>query len=177
MRRLTRDEYFLSIANIVAARATCDRLWAGCVLVKDREIIATGYNGAPSGMAECDEIGHLMVEGNDGRPHCRRTVHAELNALYQSRKRYSNLKDVTAYINATPCENCLLELLKCGVTRVVCGSIYSNAEREKGTSKLISAFSATMEFRPMPDITLEFGTEVTDVKRIEIKRLTRVDKG
>jgi dCMP deaminase len=171
MRRLTRDEYFLAIANIVAARATCDRLWAGCVLVLDREIIATGYNGAPSGLAECDEIGHLLVEGEDGRPHCKRTVHAELNALYQSRKRYKNLKGATAYINATPCENCLTELLKCGVRRVVCGSVYRNAEREEGTSRLISAFGAIIEYRPMPDITLTFGTEVADVKRIKIERV------
>lgn len=170
MKRLTRDEYFLAIANIVAARATCDRLWAGCVLVKDREIIATGYNGAPSGLAECDEIGHLLVLGDDGRPHCRRTVHAELNSLYQARKRYANLNDVTAYINATPCENCLCELLKCGVKRVVCGSIYKNAEREEETSKLVTAFGAIIEYQPMPDITLSFGTEVTDVKRIQIER-------
>jgi len=176
MRRLTRDEYFLAIANIVAARATCDRLWAGCVLVKDREIIATGYNGAPSGLAECDEIGHLLVEGNDGRSHCKRTIHAEQNAIYQARKRYANLNDVIAYINATPCENCLSELLRCGVRRIVCGSIYKSAERDEVTAKLLTAFGAIMDYYPTPDITLEFGTEVTNVKRIEIKRLTRVDK-
>jgi dCMP deaminase len=170
MRRLTRDEYFLAIANIVAARATCDRLWAGCVLVKDREIIATGYNGAPSGVAECDEVGHLLVDGSDGRSHCKRAVHAEQNAIYQARKRHPNLKGVTAYINATPCETCLCELLRLGVRKIICGSIYRNAEREEVTSKLISAFGAIIEYRPMPDITLTFGTEVTDVKRIRIER-------
>ncbi len=170
MRRLTRDEYFLAIANIVAARATCDRLWAGCILVMDREIVATGYNGAPSGLPECDEVGHLMVGGADGHPHCKRTVHAEQNALYQARKTHANLRGAKAYINATPCENCLTELLKCGVRRVICGSVYSNAERTEMTTRLTAAFGATIDYRPMPDITLSFGTEVADVKKIRIER-------
>lgn len=169
MRRLTRDEYFLAIANIVAARATCDRLWCGCVLVKDREIIATGYNGAPSGMAECNEVGHLLVE-EDGKDHCKRTIHAELNSIYQARKRHANLNDVTAYISATPCENCLSELLRCGVRRIICGSVYKNVERLEMTAKLIAAFGASIEYQPMPDITLVFGPEVTDVKRVRIER-------
>ena len=122
-------------------------------------------------MAECDEIGHLLVVGDDGRSHCKRAVHAEQNALYQARKRHSNLKDVTAYINATPCENCLSELLRCGVRKIICGSVYKYAEREEMTAKLVSAFGAIIEYRPMPDITLTFGTEVTDVKRIKINRL------
>ena len=170
MRRLSRDEYFLSMANIVAARATCDRLWAGCVLVVAGEIIATGYNGAPSGLPECDEVGHLMVLGDDDREQCKRTVHAEQNALYQARKRYPNLQGATAYINATGCEICLGELLKCGVRRVVCGSVYRNSEREEMTARLATAFGAIVEYHPMPDITLTFGTEVEDVKRIQINR-------
>lgn len=170
MRRLTRDEYFLAISNIVAARATCDRLWCGCVLVADREIVATGYNGAPSGMPECDEVGHLLVMGDDGREHCKRTVHAEQNALYQARKKVANLRGATAYVNATPCEICLTELLKGGVRRVVCGSVYRNVERKEMTSQLAAAFGAVIEYQPMPDITLEFGTELEDVKRIRIER-------
>ena len=172
MRRLTRDEYFLAISNIVAARATCDRLWAGCVLVKDGEIVATGYNGAPSGLPECDEVGHLMVTGGDGKPHCKRTVHAEQNALYQARKRHGNLLGATAYINATPCEVCLSELLKAGVKRLVCGSLYRHEGREEMTQRHVQAFSAIIEYQPMPDISLFFGTEVGDVKTIKIERET-----
>lgn len=170
MRRLTRDEYFLSIANIVAARATCDRLWAGCVLVKDGEILATGYNGAPSGVEECDEVGHLMVLGDDQREHCLRTVHAEQNAIYQARKKVPNLSGVTAYINVTPCEKCLSQLLCCGVRRVICGSVYRNAERKEMTVRLATAFGAIVEYHPMPDISLVFGSEIEDVKRITIER-------
>ena len=172
MKRLTKDEYFLSISNLVAARATCDRLWVGCVLVKDGEILATGYNGAPSGLAECDEVGHLLVLGDDGRDHCVRTVHAEQNALYHARKKVSNLSGVIAYVNATPCETCLSEMLRCGIKRVVCGSVYRNAERAEMTSRLASAWSAVVEYKPMPDITLTLGTEVSDVKRINIERGT-----
>lgn len=170
MQRLSKDEYFLAIANIVAARATCDRLWVGCVLVKDGEILATGYNGAPSGLPECDEVGHLLVRGEDDRDHCVRTVHGEQNALYHARKRVPNMSGVTAYVNATPCETCLLELLKSGIKRVVCGSVYRNAERAEMTARLASAWSAIVEYRPMPDIKLAFGSQVTDVKRIEITR-------
>ena len=170
MKRITRDEYFLAISNIVAARATCDRLHCGCVIVLDGEIIATGYNGAPSGLPECDEVGHLMVLGDDDREHCRRTVHAEQNALYQARKRYRNLLGATAYISATPCEKCLLELLHYGVKRLICGSVYENAERSEMTSRLVTAFGAIVGYQPMPDITLLFGTEVEDVKRIRIER-------
>lgn len=170
MRRLSKDEYFLSLANIVAARATCDRLWAGCVLVRDGEVLATGYNGAPSGMAECDEVGHLLIRGDDGRDHCVRTVHAEQNAIYQARKRVPNLLGSTAYINTTPCEKCLSELLHYGIKRVICGSVYRNSERQEMTSKLVAAWSAVIEYHPMPDITLQFGTEVSDVKKIRIER-------
>lgn len=170
MKRLSRDEYFLALANIVAARATCDRLWAGCVIVADGEIVSTGYNGAPSGLQECDEVGHLMVVEGDGRPHCKRTIHAEQNALYQAKKKVRNLQGATVYINATPCETCLSELLKWGVKRIVCGSVYQNVERKEMTSKLVSAWSAVIEYLPSPEITLHFGTEVTDVKRIQIQR-------
>ena len=153
------------MANIAAARATCDRLWCGCVIVVDGEIAATGYNGAPSGLSECDEVGHLMVNG-----HCKRTIHAEQNALYQAKKKYRNLNGAVAYINATPCEICLSELLKWGVKRVVCGSHYRSAEREESTLQLVSAWSAVIEYHPSPDISLTFGTEVEDVKRIQINR-------
>jgi len=170
MKRLTRDEYFLAISNIVAARATCDRRWCGCVLVVAGEIIATGYNGAPSGLAECDETGHLLVRGDDGSDHCKRSIHAEQNAMYQAKRHHRNLDGATAYINATPCEICLSELLKWGVKRIVCGSVYRNVEHKEMTSKLITAWGAVIEYQPMPDIDLTFGTELEEGKQITIKR-------
>lgn len=176
MRRLTKDEYFLSLAHLVATRATCDRLWAGCVLVKDGEILATGYNGAPSQMDECDEVGHLLVMGDDGREHCLRTVHAEGSAILQIRKRVPNLLGVTAYINATPCENCLSTLLHCGVKRVVCGALYRNGSRKEIVERLLLSWGAVMEYHPSPDITLSFGHEVQDAKRVNIVRVAKEGK-
>lgn len=170
MRRLSHDEYFLALANLVAVRATCDRLWAGCVLVREGEILATGYNGAPPNLPECDEVGHLLVAGSDGKPHCQRACHAEANAVLQARKKVPNLKGVVAYINATPCEICLAELLKSGVKRVVCGAEYSNARGREGADLLARAWGAVLEYKPMPDITLTLVPEVSEVKRVKIER-------
>ncbi|MCB0159778.1 MAG: dCMP deaminase, partial [Caldilineaceae bacterium] len=73
------DEYFMDIAFTVAQRSTCDRAHVGCVLVRDRRMLCTGYNGAPAGLPHCDEVGHLMIDG-----HCVRTLHAEQNAIIQA---------------------------------------------------------------------------------------------
>src|SRR5690349_1035987 len=75
-QRPTWDEYFLDIAFSVAERSTCDRAHVGAVLVRDRRILATGYNGSPAGLPHCDEVGHLLIDG-----HCVRTLHAEQNAI------------------------------------------------------------------------------------------------
>ena len=80
------DEYFLGIVREVATRATCDRGKSGCVIVRDRRILATGYVGAPSGLPHCDEAGHMLrdVIAPDGSvsKHCIRTIHAEQNAIW-----------------------------------------------------------------------------------------------
>ena len=73
------DDYFLEIADSVSKRATCDRGKSGCVIVKDKQILVTGFVGSPVGFAHCDDVGHLMEDG-----HCVRTVHAEANALVQA---------------------------------------------------------------------------------------------
>src|SRR5262245_45743700 len=78
-QRASWDEYFMNIAREVATRSTCDRKFVGAVVVRDRSILATGYNGSIRGLAHCDEEGHLMEEG-----HCVRTVHAEANAIVQA---------------------------------------------------------------------------------------------
>ena len=73
------DSYFLKIAYAVSERSTCDRAFVGCVLVRDKRILTTGFNGSPAGQGHCDELGHLLVEG-----HCVRTIHAETNAIIQA---------------------------------------------------------------------------------------------
>jgi dCMP deaminase len=73
------DIYFMKIAHVVALRSTCDRAFVGTVMVLDKRILTTGFNGSPAGLPHCDEAGHLMVEG-----HCVRTIHAEANAIIQA---------------------------------------------------------------------------------------------
>lgn len=122
--RPTWDEYFMAIARIIATRANCDRLHAGAVLVKDKRIIATGYNGAPPGLPTCDEVGHLLEEG-----HCVRTIHAEHNVLLQvARLAGSSTEGSTLYATYSPCIHCAKYIIACGIKRVVFGKIYRNNE-------------------------------------------------
>ena len=90
------DEYFLGLMDEVANRATCDRGRSGCIVVRDKQIVCTGYVGSPEGFPHCDEVGHLMKEvvEEDGtsRMHCVRTIHAEQNAICQAAKHGISLK-------------------------------------------------------------------------------------
>ncbi|MGG0667818.1 cytidine/deoxycytidylate deaminase family protein [Lederbergia citrisecunda] len=117
--RKTWDEYFMSIAKTVATRATCDRLHVGCVIVKGKKILSTGYNGSISGSDHCDDVGHLY--NNEGR--CIRTVHAEQNAILHTSEK---LTGATAYVTHYPCENCAKLLVQSGVVRVVYANKYKN---------------------------------------------------
>jgi dCMP deaminase len=108
------DEYFLNIALEVAKRSTCDRANVGAVLVRDKRILTTGFNGSPSGLAHCDHEGHLLVEG-----HCVRTIHAETNAIIQAALHGVSTKGATCYVTHFPCINCAKSLINAGVERVV----------------------------------------------------------
>ncbi len=113
------DEYFLKLAMLASERATCPRMHCGCVLVKDKNVIATGYNGSIPGDEHCEDSGCMIVDN-----HCVRTVHAEMNALVQAAKRGHAIKDSTAYVTNMPCTNCAKSLIAAGVTRVVVFSDY-----------------------------------------------------
>lgn len=129
------DEYFMEVANTVAKRATCDRGRSGCVIVRDKQILVTGYVGSPMGLPHCDEVGHLFkqVTHEDGRTtqHCVRTVHAEQNAICQAARRGISLNDATLYCRMTPCRTCAMLIINCGIKRVVCEYRYhSGGESE-----------------------------------------------
>ena len=113
MKRKTWNEYFMDIAQLVATRATCDRKHVGAVIVRDREILATGYNGSIGGAAHCDDVGHLMVEG-----HCVRTVHAEINAIAQAAKHGHHINGAAIYVTARPCWNCFKVLANSGIKNI-----------------------------------------------------------
>lgn len=130
------DEYFMELANAVAKRATCDRGRSGCVIVKNRQILVTGYVGSPRGLEHCDEIGHLFkkVYHEDGSvtQHCVRTVHAEQNAICQAAKLGIGLEGSTLYCKMTPCLTCAMLIINCGIERVVCEKKYhAGAESEE----------------------------------------------
>ena len=135
-RRPSWDEYFMELANTASKRATCDRGRSGCVIVKDRQLLVTGYVGSPSGLPHCDEVGHLFrktIEA-DGRitTHCVRTVHAEQNAICQAARRGIALDGATLYCRMTPCRTCAMLIINCGIKRVVCERKYhSGTESEE----------------------------------------------
>lgn len=108
------DTYFMKIAYSVSERSTCDRAFVGCVLVRDKRILTTGFNGSPSGLPHCDEVGHLLVDG-----HCIRTIHAETNAIIQAALHGVSIKNSTCYVTHFPCINCTKELINAGINRLV----------------------------------------------------------
>ncbi|MGZ3480084.1 MAG: deoxycytidylate deaminase, partial [Myxococcaceae bacterium] len=116
MARSSWDQYFMDIARQVATRATCDRKHVGAVLVRDRTILSTGYNGSIRGMPHCDEVGHLMENG-----HCVATVHAEANAILQAAKNGVRIDGATLYTTASPCWPCFKLVANSGCVRIVYG--------------------------------------------------------
>lgn len=123
-RRPSWDEYFMEVSNTVAKRATCDRGRSGCVIVRDKRILVTGYVGSPIGLPHCDDEGHLFKKTihEDGRitTHCVRTVHAEQNAITQAARYGISLDNATLYCKMTPCRTCAMLIINCGIKRVVC---------------------------------------------------------
>ena len=113
------DSYFLKIAFAVSERSTCDRAFVGCVLVLDKRILTTGFNGSPAGQPHCDEEGHLMVDG-----HCVRTIHAETNAIIQAALHGVSSRGATCYVTHFPCMNCAKVLVNAGITRLVYAVAY-----------------------------------------------------
>ena len=108
------DTYFMDIATVVAARSTCDRATVGAVIVRDKRILTTGFNGSPTGQPHCDEAGHLLVDG-----HCARTLHAELNAIIQAALHGITLRGGTCYVTHFPCLGCTKAIANVGLVRLV----------------------------------------------------------
>jgi dCMP deaminase len=117
--RASWDEYFMNIAREVSTRSTCDRKFVGAVVVRDKCILATGYNGSIRGLGHCDEEGHLMEDG-----HCVRTVHAEANAIVQAARNGVGIDGASIYVTASPCWGCFRLIANAGVRRVVFGEFY-----------------------------------------------------
>jgi dCMP deaminase len=109
----------MQIAAQVARRSTCPRAAVGAVIVRDKRILTTGYNGAPKGLAHCTEAGCLMVNG-----HCVRTLHAEQNAIIQGALHGVDVSGSTIYVTHQPCLLCAKMIINAGIERVVYGGDY-----------------------------------------------------
>lgn len=121
--RLSWNEYFMENAYLISKRATCDRLTVGAVIVKDNQLIATGYNGSLSGEPHCNDDSCLTRGG-----HCIRTIHAEMNALLQCARTGANSNNSTVYVTHFPCLNCMKALLQAGISKIYYAEDYHNDE-------------------------------------------------
>lgn len=119
MTRPNWDQYFLKLAMLASERATCPRMHCGCVLAKNKNVVATGYNGSIPGDDHCEDVGCLVVDN-----HCLRTNHAEMNALTQAAKWGHPVDGATAYVTNMPCTTCAKALIAAGIKRVVVFSDY-----------------------------------------------------
>jgi dCMP deaminase len=113
------DEYFMQITLQVARRSTCPRAAVGAVVVREKRILTTGYNGSPQGLPHCTEVGCLMVNG-----HCVRTLHAEQNAIIQGALHGVDVSGSTLYVTHQPCLNCAKMIINAGIRRVVYAGQY-----------------------------------------------------
>ena len=120
-QRPSWDEYFMELAHVVATRSTCIRRSVGAILVKDKHILATGYNGPPSGLRHCDEVGCLREKLNipSGQQHeiCR-GLHAEQNAIIQTAKHGGNITGSILYCTDSPCGICAKMILSSGIRTI-----------------------------------------------------------
>jgi dCMP deaminase len=116
------DQYFLTITRQVAERSTCKRAKVGAVIVHDKNILATGYNGAPAGLAHCTEVGCLIYESKtpsgEIEENCYRTIHAEINAIAQAAKNGVSIRDAAIYVTHTPCIHCMKVLINTGIKQI-----------------------------------------------------------
>ena len=118
-QRVGWDRYFMNIARQAATRSTCDRKSVGAVIVRDKTILSTGYNGSIRGMPHCDEVGHDLENG-----HCVATIHAEANAIIQAARNGVNISGAEIYTTASPCWNCFKLIANAGIRRIYYGEFY-----------------------------------------------------
>lgn len=106
--RMDRDTFYMKLAHLYAERSTCDRAKVGAIITVGGRVVSAGYNGSIKGTPHCDDVGHMMVDG-----HCRRTVHAEVNALdFMRRVLPYKFQDTTMYVTHLPCDDCVSYILK-----------------------------------------------------------------
>jgi dCMP deaminase len=127
-KRLDWDTYFMRIAQLVAERSTCNRAKVGAVIVRNRSILATGYNGSPAGLPHCHDIGcevyTTITPDGEEITNCYRTIHAEMNAIAQAAKNGTAIDGASIYVTASPCTHCLKVLINVGMEKIYYGKPY-----------------------------------------------------
>ncbi len=149
-RRPSWDEYFLKLAMLASERATCPRMHCGCVLVRDRFVLSTGYNGSLPGTPHCYTDGCIIVNN-----HCVRTNHAEINAICQAAHHGISLTGATAYVTNMPCTACAKALVAAGVRRVVVFSDFHDTLAET----FFAESKVSIDRLPMPDREIHYHLE------------------
>jgi len=122
---------------MVATRATCARKHVGAVIVRDKTILSTGYNGSLPNEEHCDDVGHLMIDG-----HCKRTIHAEQNAIFQAAKNGIRLEDSKLYCTTEPCFDCLKAIYSVGIRDILFSEFYGEPDLQ-----IISLFNTYKKVR------------------------------
>ncbi|NJD23113.1 MAG: dCMP deaminase [Melioribacter sp.] len=150
IKRPSWDEYFLKVAMLVSERATCPRMHCGCVLVRDRQILSTGYNGSIPGDKHCEDDGCIIVDN-----HCIRTIHAEMNAILQCSSHGISTHGSTAYITNMPCTNCSKALITSGIKEIVIFSDYHDTLAEEFFKKA----NVNIKRLSMPNKNIEYDIE------------------
>jgi len=126
MSRPEWNEYFMQLAQVTAQRATCDRRHVGCVIIKDRRVISSGYNASISGSPHCEENNHIIVNGE-----CIRALHAEENAIVNAAKHGASIENSVLYTTHFPCWNCFRKIANAGIVQIIYNEFkFSSISRE-----------------------------------------------
>jgi len=129
--RIDWHPYFMNIAKEVSSRSTCPRKHVGAVIVRDRRILSTGYNGSLRGLAHCDDVGCLMEDG-----HCIATVHAEANAILQAAMNGVRIEGGEIYTTASPCWGCFKLIANAGIRRIYYGEFYRDERSRQVAARI-----------------------------------------
>ena len=137
--RVSWETYFMNIAKEVSTRSTCDRKHVGAVIVRDKTLLSTGYNGSIKGLPHCNEAGCEMVDG-----HCIRTSHAEANAIVQAAKNGVKIDGSEIYVTASPCYNCFKLIANSGIKIIFYNELYRD-QRIKERAKEVGIELVSLE--------------------------------
>ncbi|UOQ95592.1 ComE operon protein 2 [Halobacillus shinanisalinarum] len=121
MERISWNQYFIAQSHLLKSRSTCERLAVGAVIVRDKRMIAGGYNGSVSGGVHCIDEGCYVIDG-----HCVRTIHAEMNALLQCAKFGVATDEAEIYVSHFPCLHCTKAIIQAGIKAVYYSEDYRN---------------------------------------------------